>query len=142
MTYIITSLCLRDGGCVDVCPVECIVPGKPQDKYPWYYIDPDTCIDCGACIPECPYEAIFVEDEVPDAFEATGSEYQAMPAGTAGFDTVFEGDNHHGEAVKIDSTRQLEAGQVLDLTQDIQPNYDFFSNGPGYWDGWMDYVKL
>ncbi len=29
MTYIITSLCLRDSGCVDVCPVECIVPGKP-----------------------------------------------------------------------------------------------------------------
>jgi ferredoxin len=141
MTYIITSLCLRDGGCVDVCPVECIVPGKPQDKYPWYYIDPDTCIDCGACIPECPYEAIFVEDEVPDAFEATGGEYQAMPAGTAGFDTVFEADNHHGQAVKIESTRQLEAGEVLDLTQDIQPNYDFFSDGPGYWDGWMDYVK-
>ena len=29
MTHIITSLCLRDGGCVTVCPVECIVPGKP-----------------------------------------------------------------------------------------------------------------
>lgn len=27
MTYIITSLCLRDASCVDVCPVECIVPG-------------------------------------------------------------------------------------------------------------------
>jgi len=64
MTHIITSLCLRDSGCVDVCPVECIVPGKPQEKWPWYYIDPDTCIDCGACIPECPFEAIFPEDEV------------------------------------------------------------------------------
>lgn len=142
MTYIITSLCLRDGSCVPVCPVECIVPGNPQDKYPWYYIDPDTCIDCGACIPECPYEAIFVEDEVPDAFEARGGEYQAMPAGTPGFDTVFEGENHHGEAVKIESTRVLEAGQVLDLTEDIQPNYDYFESGPGYWDGWMEYVKL
>ncbi|MBI3177439.1 MAG: 4Fe-4S binding protein, partial [Chloroflexi bacterium] len=27
MTHIITSLCLRDGGCVEVCPVECIIPG-------------------------------------------------------------------------------------------------------------------
>ena len=54
MTYIITSLCLRDSGCVDVCPVECIVPGKPVEEWPWYYIDPDTCIDCGACIRECP----------------------------------------------------------------------------------------
>ena len=30
MTHIITSLCLRDSGCVEVCPVECIVPGVPQ----------------------------------------------------------------------------------------------------------------
>jgi ferredoxin len=141
MTHIITSLCLRDGGCVDVCPVECIVPGNPQDKYPWYYIDPDTCIDCGACIPECPYEAIFTEDETPDAYEATGGEYQAMPAGTAGFDAVFEGTNHHGQDVKIESTKVLEAGEVVDLTQDIQPNYDYFTSGPGYWDGWLDYVN-
>ena len=61
MTHIITSLCLRDSGCVDVCPVECIVPGKPVAEWPWYYIDPDTCIDCGACVPECPVEAISME---------------------------------------------------------------------------------
>ena len=65
MTHIITSLCLRDGGCIEVCPVECIIPGKPESEWPWMYIDPDTCIDCGACIPECPYEAIFTEDETP-----------------------------------------------------------------------------
>lgn len=141
MTHIITSLCLRDGGCVDVCPVECIVPGKPQDKYPWFYIDPDVCIDCGACIPECPYEAIFTEDEVPDAYEATGGEYQAMPKGTAGFDAVFEGENHHGNAVKMENVKVLEAGEELDLTLDTQPNYDFFTDGPGYWDGWLDYVN-
>jgi len=141
MTHIITSLCLRDGGCVDVCPVECIVPGNPQDKYPWYYIDPDTCIDCGACIPECPYEAIFTEDEVPDAYEATGGEYQAMPKGTPGFDAVFEGDNHHGQAVKLENVRVLEAGEELDLTADTKPNYDYFTDGPGYWDGWLDFVN-
>ena len=72
MTHIISSLCLRDAGCVDVCPVECIVPGKPVEEWPWYYIDPDTCIDCGACIPECPYEAIFTEEETPTDFTAQG----------------------------------------------------------------------
>ena len=65
MTHIITSLCLRDAGCVEVCPVECIVPGKPQEQWPWYYIDPDTCIDCGACEPECPVNAIFPEESLP-----------------------------------------------------------------------------
>ncbi len=64
MTHIITSLCLRDSGCVDVCPVECIVPGKPQEEWPWFYIDPDTCIDCGACVPECPVDAIRPEDDL------------------------------------------------------------------------------
>lgn len=132
MTYIITSLCLRDSGCVEVCPVECIVPGKPVEEWPWYYIDPDTCIDCGACIPECPFEAIFVEDEVPDAYEAKGGEQVSMPKGNAGYDEVYDGTNHQGEAVHLETVRTLEAGETLDLTKDIQPNYDYFQSGPGY----------
>ena len=70
MTHIITSLCVRDRGCIDVCPVECMIPGQPINEWPWIYIDPDTCIDCGACVPECPYEAIFPEEEVPVEDEA------------------------------------------------------------------------
>jgi ferredoxin len=132
MTHIITSLCLRDGGCVTVCPVECIVPGQPVAEWPWYYIDPDTCIDCGACIPECPFSAIFPEDEVPAAYRAKGGELVAMPMGTAGFDHVFDGNNHEGEAVHIESTRALAAGEVVDLHKDIKPNYDYFKDGPGY----------
>jgi ferredoxin len=132
MTHIITSLCLRDSGCVDVCPVECIVPGKPVEEWPWFYIDPDTCIDCGACIPECPFEAIFPEDEVPSSFTAKGSEKQAKPKGTAGFAEVYDGTNHHGEPVHIESIHTLAAGETVDLTEDIQPNYDYFKKGPGY----------
>ena len=72
MTHIITTLCTRQGDCVEVCPVDCIVPGAKDDaewgKY--FYIDPDTCIDCGACIPVCPPEAIFPEEDVPSEYEA------------------------------------------------------------------------
>jgi len=32
MTYVIFDLCIRDGACVDVCPVECIVPGIPEEE--------------------------------------------------------------------------------------------------------------
>lgn len=112
MTHIITSLCLRDGACVEVCPVECIIPGKPESEWPWYFIDPDTCIDCGACIPECPFEAIFIEEEVPDSYE------------------MMEGQ----ERIPFDTKEIVEhaEGDVVDLTPDIQPNYDFFSKGPGY----------
>ncbi len=112
MTHIITSLCLRDGACVEVCPVDCIIPGFPESEWPWYFIDPETCIDCGACIPECPFEAIFVEEEVPDAYE--------MSAGQG--------------RIPWDTKQQIDAegGEVVDLTVDIQPNYDFFENGPGY----------
>ena len=112
MTQIITSLCLRDGACVEVCPVDCIVPGFPESEWPWYFIDPDTCIDCGACVPECPFEAIFVEDEVPSSYEMAAGQ-ERIPWGTK---------------VQIKS----DGGEVVDLTEDIQPNYDFFSSGPGY----------
>ncbi|MDY6872537.1 MAG: ferredoxin family protein [Chloroflexota bacterium] len=132
MTHIITSLCLRDGGCVTVCPVECIVAGKPEDDYPWFYIDPETCIDCGACIPECPFQAIFPEDEVPSAFLAMGGEVQSAPAGTPGFDQPFDGHDYQGGPVHLDHTRVLEPDEEIDLTKDIKPNYKFFEDGPGY----------
>ena len=128
MTHIITSLCLRDSGCVDVCPVECIVGGKPIAEWPWYYIDPDTCIDCGACIPECPFEAIFPEDEVPSAYTAKGGEYISR----LGLKGHYEGSNHHNQPVVLDCVQKLSAGEVVDLTQDKQPNYDFYTQGPGY----------
>ncbi len=67
MTHIITGLCMRHGGCVAVCPVDCIAPGNPVEELPYYYIDPARCIDCGVCIPACPYNAIWPGEEVPDA---------------------------------------------------------------------------
>src|SRR3712207_1352790 len=111
MTHVIFDLCIRDGACVEVCPVECIIPGFPEDEWPWYFIDPDTCIDCGACVPECPYEAIFPEDEVPQAYELADDQ-ERLP---------FRGEG-----------RYKNPGEIVDLTEDIQPNYDFFQNGPGY----------
>jgi ferredoxin len=92
------------------------------------YIDPDTCIDCGACIPECPYLAIFPEDEVPAAYAAKGSEYISK----VGLTGHFEGTNHHGTKVALDTVKQLAAGEVVNLQDDIKPNYDFFKSGPGY----------
>ena len=86
MTHIITSLCVRDRGCIDVCPVECMIAGQPANEWPWIYIDPDTCIDCGACVPVCPVSAIFALDDLPDKWHAyieknanyvTGGKFQA-----------------------------------------------------------------
>ena len=64
MAYIITEPCVgvKDGACVEVCPVDCIYT-KDEDNQ--YFINPDECIDCGACVPECPVNAIFEESEVP-----------------------------------------------------------------------------
>ena len=98
MTHIITSLCLRDGACVEVCPVECIVAGKPEDEWPWYFIDPDTCIDCGACIPECPFEAIFIEEEVPSEYELMEGQERLS------FDTKTMVTHSEGEVVDGEST--------------------------------------
>lgn len=69
MPHVITSLCVRAGDCVEVCPVECIVPGpKGDEDWPLFYIDADTCIDCGACVAECPVDAIFPDDDLPEEY--------------------------------------------------------------------------
>jgi NAD-dependent dihydropyrimidine dehydrogenase PreA subunit len=74
MTYVITQPCVgvKDGSCVDVCPVDCIHPaaGEPDyDQYDQLYINPDECIDCGACEPACPVTAIFEESAVPEEWK-------------------------------------------------------------------------
>ena len=64
MTYVIAQPCIgvKDKGCIDVCPMDCI-HGTDQDDM--LYIDPEDCIDCGACVPACPVAAIFPEAELP-----------------------------------------------------------------------------
>jgi ferredoxin len=130
MTHIVTRLCLRDTACEEVCPVECMVLGFPEEQWPWLYIDPDTCIDCGACIPECPYEAIFPEEEVPMDYSGEGvwitNTKDLLPDGAP-----FAGEVD-GHKVTLMNARQLKADEVLDLSEDIPPNYDYFSEGPGY----------
>jgi ferredoxin len=129
MTHIITALCLRDSACVTVCPVECIIPGKPEAEWPWYYIDPDTCIDCGACVPECPFEAIFPEDEVPSDYTVAK---EGVQISRGDGEEVYEGHDDKGDAVTVEKVRTLPVGEVVDLKPDIQPNYDYFKTGPGY----------
>lgn len=126
--YIITSLCLRDRACIDVCPVEAIVPGFPINEWSSVYIDQDTCISCGACVPECPFAAIFPTEEVPSAYVARGGEYINRP----GLTGHYEGVNHHGNPVVLDSVYQLQPGEIVDLTQDIGCNNAFYTSGPGY----------
>ncbi len=81
MTHIITSLCLRDAGCVDVCPMDCLklvpVPSLLGDERvtaviktytsTWeessaMLLDPVRCIRCGLCAARCPTEAVKMEE--------------------------------------------------------------------------------
>ena len=64
MTYIITETCVnvKDGACIDVCPVDCIYTTPDTNQM---FIAPDECIDCAACEPVCPVAAIFAEDQTP-----------------------------------------------------------------------------
>jgi ferredoxin len=111
MPHIITSLCLRDGACMDACPNESIAAGRPESEWPWYYIDPDVCIDCGACVTECPYEAIFEEGDVPNAYKM-GPGQERVPHGGARY--------------------AAKGGEIVDLTLDIEFNAKFFAEGPGH----------
>lgn len=87
-----------------------------------FYIDSSTCIDCGACVPECPFFAIFPEDEVPAALQAIGGEV----LNRTGLSGHYEAANHHGEAIELDTTRVLAAGEVVDLTPSIAENDSYY----------------
>jgi ferredoxin len=129
--HVITALCLRDSACVDVCPVEAIVGGKPEEEWPWYMIDPDTCIDCGACVPECPYEAIFPCDEVPAAYVLRDGQYLVNTEDRLPYGKPLSGEVN-GHPVKIANAWAPGEGYLVDLTPAIQINRRFFSEGPGY----------
>jgi ferredoxin len=71
MAFIICEPCIdiKDTGCVDVCPVDCIHPRKDEPEFSaatMLFIHPDECIDCGACVPACPVNAIYSLDETPE----------------------------------------------------------------------------
>ncbi len=132
MPHIVTRLCLRDTACVEVCPVECMVLGQPETEWPLLYIDPDTCIDCGACVPECPYEAIFPEEEVPFDFAAPAGLWVVGTAAMYPDGQKLENATVGEHTVNVLNAKQLAGGEVLDLTEDIEANYDFFADGPGY----------
>lgn len=68
MPYVITEPCIdvKDGTCVDVCPVDCIESASGSRMY---YIDPHRCIDCNACRHVCPVDAIYSNYELPEGQE-------------------------------------------------------------------------
>jgi NAD-dependent dihydropyrimidine dehydrogenase PreA subunit/uncharacterized protein GlcG (DUF336 family) len=63
-TYVIAEPCIdvKDGTCVEVCPVACI---HTTASSPQYYIDPEICIECEQCVLVCPVDAIYPDVEVP-----------------------------------------------------------------------------
>ncbi len=87
MAYIICEPCIgvKDAACVEVCPVDCIHPGKNEaghEAVAQLYVHPDECIDCGACVDPCPVEAIYSEDEVPHQwkdFIGKNADYYRLP---------------------------------------------------------------
>lgn len=69
MAFIITSACIKDELCVDVCPTDCIHPKKDEpafEEVQQLFVDPEECIDCGACVPVCTSDAIHEAQEVPE----------------------------------------------------------------------------
>ena len=64
---------IKDGACVDVCPVDCIYEGGRM-----FYIQPDECINCAICESVCPVDAIWHADELPgtsDEFTRINAEF-------------------------------------------------------------------
>jgi ferredoxin len=89
MTHVIFDLCIRDGACAEVCPVEAIYGDVPMAQWPLWYIDPDTCIDCGKCVAECPADAIRPAARLPVEFP----QYAGATAVNAAYFSIGPGIN-------------------------------------------------
>jgi len=58
-----------------------------------------------------PVRGYLPEDEVPAAYTAKGGEYISK----VGLTGHYEGTNHDGKQVVLETTKQLAAGEVVDL---------------------------
>ena len=102
MSFIIGKACISciDGGCVTVCPVDCIhgpietnnaakgvkdlTEEEKQGKQ--LYINPIDCIKCGACVQECPVSAIYRDE----AFAIAMKDEEAIDKNYGFFGLKFE----------------------------------------------------
>ena len=85
MTFVIQEECVgvKDGACVDVCPVDCIYEVEPQEKFKNLpmFIHKDECIDCYACETACPVEAIRIIDDAEEPWIAINAELSEIHDG-------------------------------------------------------------
>jgi ferredoxin len=67
VAYVIAEPCRsqRCAACYAACPAEAI-GGDYHDEQ--MYIDPNRCIECGLCQEACPSGAIFLEEDLPEAW--------------------------------------------------------------------------
>jgi hypothetical protein len=61
-------------------------------------------------------------DELPASFKAKGGEF----INEAGLTGHYEASNHRGQKIVLETTRQLAAGELLDLRGSIKINEEFF----------------
>jgi len=51
--------------CIDVCPVDCLVPsliqGRPYSRRYPCLLPPNRCIGCGECARACPLDAVQMQ---------------------------------------------------------------------------------
>jgi NAD-dependent dihydropyrimidine dehydrogenase PreA subunit len=105
MTYVIIAPCIdvKDGTCVDVCPVDCIYEGGRM-----FYIQPDECIACGLCETVCPVEAIYHQDDVPADMKAYTDINRRF------FDTEISGLGSPGGASRV-GPLEIDVPDILKL---------------------------
>ncbi|MCH7655059.1 MAG: heme-binding protein [Chloroflexi bacterium] len=69
-SYVIADPCIgvKDGTCVEVCPVDCIETTPDETQF---FIDPELCIACEQCVLVCPVDAIYLVHEVPEQWKGS-----------------------------------------------------------------------
>lgn len=66
MTHVVAEPCVncKYTDCVEVCPVDAFREGENC-----LVIEPRVCIDCTLCVAQCPVGAIFMDSDLPAAWD-------------------------------------------------------------------------
>ena len=111
--YVISRLCRDcvDGGCVEVCPVDCIyeervAPGQERALPNQLFINPEECIYCGACEPACPWEAIYAEGDLPAMFEDDVALNAVTDAEPERFDVALRRLTEHPSRQEVEANKR------------------------------------
>lgn len=121
----IANKCMGCMACVDICPINCIVPNVRKDGFLYSAIDGSKCINCGKCGQVCPIETKNKNSNLQHLYAAYSKEKLIQSRGSSGgiFELLAEQfltEGYYICGAAFDEAMQLKH-QIVNSKEDLLP---------------------